>query len=65
MPFVIFMCFEVPEPGTGWDSPSIVPRLPNLSNVHEKEVEPGMQCHVRNVGLYTKVGRVADRGNCV
>ena len=24
-----------------------------------------MQCHVRDVGPYTRVGRVADRENCM
>ena len=43
---------------------SLVPRLPDLFNVHEKEGEPGMQCHVRDVGPYTRVGRVVDHENC-
>jgi hypothetical protein len=29
-----------------------------------KEEEPGIQCHVRDVGPYARVGRVADRENC-
>ena len=40
---------------------SLVPRLPDLFNVHEKEGEPGIQCHVREVGQNTTVGRVTDR----
>ena len=43
---------------------SLVPRLPDLYNVHEKEGEPGMQCHVCDVGPYMRVGRVANRENC-
>ena len=34
---------------------SLVSRLPDLFNVHEKE-EPGMECHVRDVGPYTRKG---------
>ena len=41
---------------------SLVPRLPDLFNVHENE--RGIQSHVRDVGPYTRVGRVADRENC-
>ena len=34
-------------------------------NAHKrKEGEPGIQCHMRDVGPYTRVGRVADRENC-
>jgi hypothetical protein len=29
-----------------------------------KEGEPGIHCHVRDVGPYARVGRVADRENC-
>jgi hypothetical protein len=45
--------------------PSLVPRLPDLfQRTREKEGEPGIQCHVRDVGPYARVGRVADRENC-
>ena len=27
-------------------------------------MEPGIQSHVRDVGPYTRVGRVVDRENC-
>ena len=30
-----------------------------------KEGEPGIQNHVRDVGPYTRVGKVADRDNCM
>ena len=30
-----------------------------------KEGEPGIPCHVRDVGPYTRVGRVVGRENCV
>ena len=42
---------------------SLVPRLPNLFNVHEKEGEPGIKSHVTNVTPYTKVGRVQGHDN--
>ena len=37
--------------------PYLVPRLPDLFNIHEKEGEPGIQSRVANVIPYTKVGR--------
>ena len=40
------------------------PGSPIFSTHARKEGEPGIQCHVRDVGPYTRVGRVADRENC-
>ena len=36
---------------------SLVPRLPSLFNTHEKRGKPGIQCHVHDVGPYTRVYR--------
>ena len=38
---------------------------PIFSTHTRKEGEPGIQCHVRDVAPYTRVGRVADHENCV
>ena len=40
------------------------PGSPIFSTHTRKEGEPGIQCHVRDVAPYTKVGRVADCENC-
>ena len=44
---------------------SLIPRLPDLFNIHEKERgEPGIQSHMRDIGPYTRVGSMTDRKNC-
>jgi hypothetical protein len=41
------------------------PGFPIFFNARErKEGEPEIQCHMRDVGPYASVGRVADRENC-
>ena len=50
-----------------WDGTYLAssPASPIFFNARErKEGEPGIQCHVHDVGPYTRVGRVADRENC-
>ena len=40
------------------------PGSPIFSMHARKEGEPGIQCHMHDVGPFTKVERVADRENC-
>ena len=46
------------------DNLTSFPGSPIFSTHTRKEGAPGIQCHVCDVGPYTRVGRVADRENC-
>ena len=41
-----------------------VQALATYENCKVRTTEPGMQCHMRDIGPYTRVGRVADHENC-
>ena len=44
---------------------ALSPVSPVFSTHERKEGEPGIQNHMHDVDSYTRIGRVADRENCM